>query len=377
VPTLRAIGIIVPLGLFFTACAAARTDTATSPSTRVEATPTAATQPTATSQPTASAPPSVVKPSPPAAATTAGASPTASDAGHPFAGEEAWIAYNTDEVRLIHPDGTDDHEVAADVPEEHLHPNWSPDGSRLVFTRRSAKDILYELDVATDVARVLWPCDGRCLGDDEAVYSPDGSRIAFIRALGPFQDGQPADCSLWLGDPATGEVERLTSTPGCSFRETFPHWSRDGSRLAYYRGVYTQTGATTATALYVLDVATGEETKLTDDALFAGDSDWSADDEWLVFSTYPLNDFQQGRVSDLYRIQPDGTGLEPLTDYGTPGLRATQPRYTPDGEWILFTAVTPQSRELWVMPAQGGDPIVVARGGIRVHGAWQPTGDHH
>ena len=53
-------------------------------------------------------------------------------------------------------------------------------------------------------------------------------------------------------------------------------------------------------------------------------------------------------------------------------MRANQPRYTPDGKWILFTAVTPQSRSLWIMPAEGGEPIVIARGGIYTHGVWQP-----
>ena len=47
-------------------------------------------------------------------------------------------------------------------------------------------------------------------------------------------------------------------------------------------------------------------------------------------------------------------------------------RYTPDGKWILFTAVTPRSRSLWIMSAEGGEPIVIAQGGIYMHGVWQP-----
>ncbi|MEP7293876.1 MAG: hypothetical protein ABI835_18960, partial [Chloroflexota bacterium] len=69
---------------------------------------------------------------------------------------------------------------------------------------------------------------------------------------------------------------------------------------------------------------------------------------------------------------PDGSGLEQLTHYETPDLRATQPRYTPDGAWITFTAVTPSSRSLWAIPAEGGDPVVIASGGIYTHGTWQP-----
>jgi len=236
---------------------------------------------------------------------------TAEDAGHPLAGEEAWIAYQTNKggsegVWLIHPDGSEDHEVALDVPGEHLHPDWSPDGTRLVITSRTAVDELYELDDATDTSRTLWPCEGECVGDDEAVWSPVGEQIAFVRAQTPFVDEVPS-CLLMVGDPVTGVVGQITQAKSCWDRETFPHWSHDATRIAYYRGVY-QGNTTLSTALYVLDVVSGTETKLTDDALFAGDSDWSADDEWIVFSTYPLNDFQCCQISNLYRIHPDGTG---------------------------------------------------------------------
>ena len=57
---------------------------------------------------------------------------------------------------------------------------------------------------------------------------------------------------------------------------------------------------------------------------------------------------------------PDGTGMEQLTHYDMEALRATQPRYTPDGSGIVFTAaVTAATRSLWAIPADGGEPIVL------------------
>jgi Tol biopolymer transport system component len=124
-------------------------------------------------------------------------------------------------------------------------------------------------------------------------------------------------------------------------------------------------------------VGSGQETKLTDDTLFAGDSDWSAVDHWIVFSTYPLNDFQCCQVSNLYRISPDGSGLEQLTHEDSPAVRLAQPRYTPDGEALVVTGVTSAARELWILPFDGaGEPIVVSRGGIYTHGTWQPAPEH-
>jgi len=72
------------------------------------------------------------------------------------------------------------------------------------------------------------------------------------------------------------------------------------------------------------------------------------------FSTHPLSAFNfVSEVSNLYRIHPDGSGLEQLTRHDTGHFRATQPRYTPDGEWILLTTVTPSSRSLWAHPRRG------------------------
>lgn len=294
---------------------------------------------------------------------------------HPLAGDDAWIAYQSSRsgsegVWLVHPDGTEDHEIALDVPGDHLHPDWSPDGTRLVITSRTDRDVLYVVDLVSDAGEVLFECTGECLGDDEAVWSPEGTRIAFVRAMEPFVEDIPT-CALFSGDVETGEVEQLGEARSCANRETFPHWSRDGSRIAYYRGTY-EGDQMTSSALYVFDVASRQETKLTRDDLFAGDSDWSSDDEWIVFATFPLNDFQCCEVSNLYRIHPEGSGLQQLTTFETDELRATQPRYTPDGASIVFTAVTPSDRVPWVIPAGGGEPVAVAESGLYTHPAWQP-----
>ena len=111
---------------------------------------------------------------------------------HPFAGDSTWIAYQTSRsgqegVWLVHPDGTEDHQIAMDAAQQQLLPDWSPDGGRLVFTTRGGStEPLYEYDLAKDESRQLFECSGSCLGDDEPAYSPDGRRVAFVRALSPF-----------------------------------------------------------------------------------------------------------------------------------------------------------------------------------------------
>src|SRR5688500_4606710 len=102
---------------------------------------------------------------------------TASATPHPLASEPRdWIAYQTSRggaegIWLMHMDGTEDHQVALDVPGEHHHPDWHPDGTQLVFTSYADTDTLYVLDLETNEARPLSECSDPCIGDDEAAWS--------------------------------------------------------------------------------------------------------------------------------------------------------------------------------------------------------------
>ena len=325
-----------------------------------------------------------------AAVPRAKATPLPAPTPHPFAEEPAWIAYQTVRTRadgtdaegigLIHPNGTGDHPIAPDVHDAQLLPDWSPDGMRLVFTVRGGKtEPLYEYDLATETSRQLFSCEDPCVGDDEPVYAPDGTRVAFIRALGPFVPGPvgvgdvPSDCGLWIGELSSGAVTQISSNtdPPCD-REYNPHWSPDGSQFTYWRYPYEE-GQPTGTGVFVMNADGTGERRLTDPAMVAGEPDWSPDGEWIVFDTYPLHEFQCCQVSNLYRMHPDGSGMEPLTHYVTDDLRATQPRYTPDGAWIVFTAATRFTRGLWAIPAAGGEPIILTAANVYTHGTWQPA----
>jgi len=250
--------------------------------------------------------------------------------------------------------------------------DWSPDGQRLIMASRGgAHELLYQYDIAAGTFTTPIPCGDGCLGDDEPAYAPDGRRVAFQRYLGPLTPEGPSDCNLWIGTLASGQVEQATHRKGCQ-QPVAPRWSPDGTRIAYFRESRASGGP--LDAVFVLDLASGEETQLTEWGLVAGYPDWSPDGKWIVMATHPFWSFNFDAVpSDLWRIHPDGTGLEQLTFYESPSLRANQPRYTPDGKWITFTADTGANRALWAMPPDGGEPVTLIRSGIYTHVAWQPV----
>ena len=295
-----------------------------------------------------------------------------------------WVAYQTSyhettgfgpgRVWLIHPDGTGDHQVGVGANDEQLLPDWSPDGGTLAFTTRGGDhEPLFQYSLSSGRVRQLFECVGSCLGDDEPAYSPDGRTVAFVRAFGPLTEAGPADCSLWLGDVATKRIRRLTNNHSCD-REIMPRWSPDGTRLTYFRERYDPATDETDTAVFALRIATRQETRLTSWADDFGEPDWSPEGGWIVMASHPLHTFNFGSYSsNLFRIRPDGSGLQALTSYAG-DERATQPRYVPDGRSIVFTAVTSAARELWIIPAAGGASERVTQGGIATHGTMQPGG---
>jgi Tol biopolymer transport system component len=71
-------------------------------------------------------------------------------------------------------------------------------------------------------------------------------------------------------------------------------------------------------------------------------------------------------------MRPDGSGIEQLTDFQD--VRVCQPSYSPDGDWIIFSAAAPGAIDLWAIPAGGGAPVVVSDlDTTRTHGTWQPA----
>jgi len=138
-----------------------------------------------------------------------------------------WTPY----IYVVNADGTQLREIIHVGPQAVggsngcNHPDWSPDGTKLVFIRNDAN---YFSGVCTANAdgtgvRQLTDPHGDILKNDyEPAWSPDGQRIAFVRGT---------DLRTIRADG--GDDRLLAAIPGTA--EMTPCWSPDGTQVLFRR----------------------------------------------------------------------------------------------------------------------------------------------
>lgn len=268
--------------------------------------------------------------------------------------------------------------IALPLPGRTAHPDFSRDGSRLVFdqlTSEAATDQIYVAHADGTGARHIAPCKPpRCLDRWEAAWSPDGRRLAISTAAGPLTDAGPARFGIAILDIASQTVRQVVNHSSSEGQDHFARWSPDARRLVFWRERPRPDGSV-QTAIFIVNADGSRLHRLTPWNMLAGDPDWSPTGSLIVFGTRPLLDFDSQADSELYTMHPDGTHMRALTSYGPDGPRATQPRWTPDGRAILYTRLGQSElpRQIWLITANGGvDVPVLTAKSIYTHPALRP-----
>ncbi|NYT29600.1 PD40 domain-containing protein [Rhizobium sp. WYCCWR 11128] len=237
-------------------------------------------------------------------------------------------------------------------------PNFSPDGSYLLL---NGDGLLYRLPLdGGEVVKVDTGFAVNCNNDHG--MSPDGTEIVISDKT---EFGKSAIYIL----PIEGGKPRLITENLPSY---WHGWSPDGRQLAYC-GIRDD-----LFDIYTISVDGGAETRLTHGEGRNDGPDYSADGQWIYFNS------SRTGLMQIWRIHPDGTGLEQVTS-DNQGNWFAHP--SPNNDMVLLLSYDPSvfdhPRDLDVrlrlMDMDGGNlktlfELFGGQGTINVP-CWSPDGE--
>ena len=276
-----------------------------------------------------------------------------------FPGENGKIVFgsqrnNNNDIFSINSDGSDEIRLT-DNPRGDANPNWSPDGTKIVFdSTRGSTVFLPDIWVmnADGTGKKKLTTDPGL--DKEPSWSPDGTKIAFT-------SWRTGCCNLFTMNADGTDQTQLTFFAGTAGH---PSWSPDGTKIAFQG-----TTGGPGTDIFVINTDGTNLKRLTPSPPFDfnGSPDWSPDGSEIVFRSnrvFVSND-------EIFVMNADGTGQTRITNHPD---RDQNPAWSPDGTKITFVSNRDGNRDVFVMNADGSgqENIVNKSQFFDIGPNWQP-----
>lgn len=226
-----------------------------------------------------------------------------------------------------------------------LDPAWSPDGTRIAFSRWRSPWGVYLIDLdGSGEERVV-----DSIQTKEVTWSPDGIRIAYTINYGTSEPTEicffgfcitippRSSAQIWVANLHTGE---LLSLPLDDRAVHAPSWSPTDDRIVFAG----------EQGLAWIDLKDMEQGRFSSSSAWDNSPLFSPDGQWITFMSRVHNRWE------IFSMKADGTGRRQLThssaDLEEPPSNVA-PAWSPDGRFIAFLSNRDGPWRIYVMRADG------------------------
>jgi Tol biopolymer transport system component len=257
-----------------------------------------------------------------------------------FTRSEGSFEHRLGEIYVMKPDGSDQANLTDTPRVSEAAPAWSPDGTRLAFTRfeDEQESDIHVMNV--DGSGLTNLTDTPYRSENTPTWSPDAQRIAYT--------GEGPDIYVMKAD-GSGQIN-LTDSPDASDAE--PAWSPDGKRILFIRA--RRRNGEGSAAIYVMNADGSDERRLPGgpdlDEVIPSSPAFSPDGQRIAFLGLRKGDPDPM----VWVMNADGSNASPL-----PGARSglfSSPTFSPDGGRMAFEGIR-DGPGIYVMRSDGSGQL--------------------
>jgi Tol biopolymer transport system component len=234
---------------------------------------------------------------------------------------------------------------------------WTPQG-RIVFS--SFEDGQSDIRIMNADGSGRQRLTSDAFHDVLPAVSPDGRHVVFVSNR---PEGKNV-ARLWRMDVDGGNLIQLTVENAYS-----PHVSPDGRRVVYGSWSVPESASSLWMSLRKVSIDGGEPVGLTDYS--ASEPSYSPDGQWI--SCYARDPARPDEWR--YSVIP-AAGGRAVRQFDLTGFQYQFVRWSPDGRYLSYIGAPPDPSNIWLQPAEGGEPrkLTDFKSDYIFRHAWSPDG---